>query len=78
MPSIGKVSFPADKFMKMLWKYCKPFSKLKPSAAKGTYFKSIHISSNPWVPLERLYKLRTTHHVVGTAFMTKEGVSRTN
>jgi len=43
--SIGKVSFSADKIYDNALEVIQTISKLKPSAAKGTYFKSIHISS---------------------------------
>lgn len=43
--SIGKVSFPADKIYENALEILQTISKLKPSAAKGTYFKSIHVSS---------------------------------
>lgn len=43
--SIGKVSFPADQIYENALEVLQTISKLKPSAAKGTYFKSIHISS---------------------------------
>jgi large subunit ribosomal protein L1 len=43
--SIGKVSFDADKIYENALEVIQTISKLKPSAAKGTYFKSIHMSS---------------------------------
>ncbi|SKB46832.1 large subunit ribosomal protein L1 [Sphingobacterium nematocida] len=43
--SVGKVSFPAEKIYENALEVLQVISKLKPSAAKGTYFKSIHISS---------------------------------
>lgn len=43
--SIGKVSFDADKIKDNAIEMINTISKLKPSSAKGTYFKSIHISS---------------------------------
>ncbi len=43
--SIGKVSFPAEKIYENALEVLQIISKLKPSAAKGTYFKSIHLSS---------------------------------
>lgn len=43
--SIGKVSFPAEKIYENALEVLQTLSKLKPSAAKGTYFKSIHVSS---------------------------------
>ncbi|MFB5946554.1 50S ribosomal protein L1 [Albibacterium profundi] len=52
--SIGKVSFSADKIYENALEVIQTISKLKPSAAKGTYFKSIHISStmSPSVQVE--------------------------
>ncbi|WP_423147712.1 50S ribosomal protein L1 [Rubrolithibacter danxiaensis] len=52
--SIGKVSFPADKIYENALEVIQTISKLKPSAAKGTYFKSIHISStmSPGIEIE--------------------------
>ncbi len=52
--SIGKVSFPADKIYENALEVIQTISKLKPSAAKGTYFRSIHISStmSPGVQVE--------------------------
>jgi large subunit ribosomal protein L1 len=52
--SIGKVSFPADKLYENALEVIQVISKLKPSAAKGTYFKSIHISStmSPGIQIE--------------------------
>ncbi len=43
--SIGKVSFAADKIHENALEILQTLSKLKPSSAKGTYFKSIHLSS---------------------------------
>ncbi|WP_437921909.1 50S ribosomal protein L1 [Sphingobacterium sp. LRF_L2] len=43
--SVGKVSFEADKIYENALEVLQTLSRLKPSAAKGTYFKSIHISS---------------------------------
>ena len=52
--SIGKVSFPAEKIYENALEVIQTISKLKPSAAKGTYFRSIHISStmSPGVQVE--------------------------
>jgi len=52
--SIGKVSFPADKIYENALEVLQVISKLKPSSAKGTYFKSIHISStmSPGIQVE--------------------------
>lgn len=43
--SIGKVSFEADKIRDNAIEMINTVSKLKPASAKGTYFKSISISS---------------------------------
>ena len=43
--SIGKVSFSADKIYQNAKEFISTVIKLKPSAAKGTYIKSIFISS---------------------------------
>jgi large subunit ribosomal protein L1 len=43
--SIGKVSFNPEKLYDNAQELIQTLAKLKPSAAKGTYFKSIHISS---------------------------------
>lgn len=43
--SVGKVSFDADKIYDNALEILQTISRLKPSAAKGTYFKSIYISS---------------------------------
>jgi len=43
--SVGKVSFDADKIYDNALEVLQTLARLKPSAAKGTYFKSIHISS---------------------------------
>ncbi|MCJ8210249.1 50S ribosomal protein L1 [Mucilaginibacter sp. RS28] len=52
--SIGKVSFPAEQIYENALEVIQTISKLKPSAAKGTYFKSIHISStmSPGIEVE--------------------------
>ena len=52
--SIGKVSFDADKIYENALEVIQTISKLKPSAAKGTYFKSIHMSStmSPGIEIE--------------------------
>jgi large subunit ribosomal protein L1 len=42
---IGKVSFSADKIAENATELIQTLIKLKPTAAKGTYVKSIHISS---------------------------------
>jgi len=43
--SVGKVSFPPEKIYDNALEVLQTLSRLKPSAAKGTYFKSIHLSS---------------------------------
>lgn len=43
--SIGKVSFPSEKLYENAKEFVQTIIKLKPSAAKGTYIKSIFISS---------------------------------
>ena len=43
--AIGKVSFEADKIRENVEEVLKTLNKLKPSAAKGTYMKSVYISS---------------------------------
>jgi len=43
--SIGKASFAPEKLFDNAVELIQSISKLKPSSAKGTYFKSIHISS---------------------------------
>jgi large subunit ribosomal protein L1 len=43
--SIGKVSFDADKIFENAKEFLQTIIKLKPAAAKGTYMKSIFLSS---------------------------------
>ena len=43
--SIGKVSFTADKIFENAKEFIATIIKLKPTAAKGTYIKSIYLSS---------------------------------
>ena len=43
--SIGKVSFTAEKIAENVREFVQTIVKLKPSAAKGTYIKSIYLSS---------------------------------
>jgi len=43
--SIGKVSFSAEKIAENAREFINTIIKLKPSAAKGTYVKSIFLSS---------------------------------
>lgn len=53
--SIGKVSFDAKKIYDNAYEVIHTLSKLKPSSAKGTYFKSIHLSStmSPGVDIDK-------------------------
>ncbi|MCK4880127.1 MAG: 50S ribosomal protein L1 [Bacteroidales bacterium] len=52
--SIGKVSFSAEKIAENAREFINTIIKLKPSAAKGTYIKSIYLSStmSPGVKLD--------------------------
>jgi len=52
--SIGKVSFTADKIKGNAIEFMNTINKLKPSAAKGTYVKSVYISStmSPGIEVE--------------------------
>ncbi len=52
--SIGKVSFTADKIKENAIEFMNTINKLKPSAAKGTYVKSVFISStmSPGIEVE--------------------------
>ncbi len=43
--SIGKVSFEADKIVENAREFLNTIVKLKPSSAKGTYIKSVYLSS---------------------------------
>jgi large subunit ribosomal protein L1 len=43
--SIGKVSFPADKIAENAKEFILTLVKLKPAVSKGTYIKSIYLSS---------------------------------
>jgi large subunit ribosomal protein L1 len=53
--SVGRVSFSPDKIKENVAEVIQTISKLKPSSAKGTYFKSIHISStmSPGVQIDK-------------------------
>jgi large subunit ribosomal protein L1 len=42
---IGRISFEADKLVDNAHEIIQTLIKLKPTAAKGTYIKSIHLSS---------------------------------
>ncbi len=52
--SIGKVSFTADKIKENAIEFMNMINKLKPSSAKGTYIKSVYISStmSPGIEVE--------------------------
>ena len=52
--SIGKVSFTAEKIVENAREFIQTIIKLKPSSAKGTYIKSIYLSStmSPGVKLD--------------------------
>lgn len=43
--SIGKISFSADKIFENAHEFLSTINKLKPTAAKGTYMKSVYLSS---------------------------------
>ncbi|MDZ7607806.1 MAG: 50S ribosomal protein L1 [Cyclobacteriaceae bacterium] len=53
--SIGKASFTVDKILDNANEMIHMVSKLKPASAKGTYFKSIHLSStmSPGVTIDQ-------------------------
>lgn len=53
--SIGKVSFSKEKIIDNATEMLTTVSKLKPASAKGTYFKSIHLSStmSPGITLDQ-------------------------
>ncbi len=53
--SIGKVSFDPDKLADNVQEVINTIAKLKPSSAKGTYFKSIHMSTtmSPGVTIDK-------------------------
>jgi len=52
--SVGKVSFDAEKLVDNIHEFIGTIVKLKPSAAKGTYIKSIYLSSTmgPGIQIE--------------------------
>ena len=52
--SVGKVSFTAEKIVENTKEFIGTINKLKPSAAKGTYVKSIYLSStmSPGIQVE--------------------------
>ncbi len=51
---MGRVSFPDEKLVENIEEFLNLVIKLKPAAAKGTYIKSIHLSStmSPSVPID--------------------------
>jgi large subunit ribosomal protein L1 len=53
--SVGKVSFDSKKIYDNAYEMIHTLSKLKPSSAKGTYFKSIHLSStmSPGIDIDK-------------------------
>jgi large subunit ribosomal protein L1 len=52
--SIGKVSFAPEKIKENVHEFISVIHKLKPSAAKGTYVKSVYLSStmSPGIQLD--------------------------
>ncbi|NOY96459.1 MAG: 50S ribosomal protein L1 [Chlorobi bacterium] len=52
--SIGKISFPPEKIKENATEFINMINKLKPAAAKGTYIKSIYLSStmSPGIQVE--------------------------
>ena len=56
--SVGKVSFTADKIKDNANELIKTIVKLKPSSAKGTYIKSISMSStmSPWIAIDSIFE----------------------
>jgi len=53
--SIGKASFTADKIAENAGEIIKTISKLKPASSKGTYFRSIYLSStmSPGIAIDK-------------------------
>ena len=53
--SIGKVSFEANKILDNALEILNTITKLKPSSAKGTYVKSVYLSStmSPSIPIDK-------------------------
>jgi large subunit ribosomal protein L1 len=53
--SIGKVSFDATKIKENAEEILGTILKLKPASAKGSYFRSIHLSStmSPSIPIDK-------------------------
>jgi len=52
---IGKISFESEKIAENLFEIIQTISKLKPASAKGTYFKSINLSStmSPGIKIDK-------------------------
>jgi large subunit ribosomal protein L1 len=52
--TIGRVSFTPDKLLDNAREFLSTVNKLKPSAAKGTYMKTVYLSStmSPGIPVE--------------------------
>ena len=53
--SIGKASFSPEKIMENATEVIQTISRLKPASAKGTYFKSINLSStqSPGIKIDK-------------------------
>jgi large subunit ribosomal protein L1 len=53
--SIGKISFTSEKLQENAKELIQTISKLKPSTSKGTYFRSIHLSStmSPGIDIDK-------------------------
>ena len=53
--SIGKVSFDTNKIVDNVTEMLQTIAKLKPASAKGTYFRSIHLSStmSPGITIDK-------------------------
>lgn len=53
--SIGKVSFPPEQLLDNIQEVINTVARLKPASAKGTYFKTIHLSStmSPGVTIDK-------------------------
>jgi large subunit ribosomal protein L1 len=53
--SVGKVSFSPDKLLDNVQEVINTVARLKPASAKGTYFRTIHLSStmSPGVTIDK-------------------------
>jgi large subunit ribosomal protein L1 len=53
--SVGKVSFSPDKLLDNVQEVINTVARLKPASAKGTYFKTIHLSStmSPGITIDK-------------------------